>query len=265
MQTAVHDEQDRTVRGYLKQQLAEIKHITDPAEAQKILLSALSDNKRIIKPIAGIRHVKLSSPAGQASASAAFMSRMFVDTNGLVLFANALAADLTWDKDRTDRFEAAIRDLGLRLGFGSQRPDDEYRDGGPDNLWAIGGLHFLVIECKSGVETDGRRITKDHCNHLLGAQSWFKRNYDNTCHSVPILIHPNNRFQSEASPSPDMRIIDDEKLSRLRKALRAFGTAVAGLSGFKNEPEIANRLDQFHFVGPNFVAAYTRPFSPGAK
>ncbi len=193
------------------------------------------------------------------------MEGRFVNTNALVLFVNALAADLTWDEDRTDRFEASMRDLGRLLGFGSQRPDNEYKDGGPDNLWAIGGLNFLVVECKSGVKCDGRMIAKDHCNQLLGAHSWFKRSYDNTCKSIPILIHPNSRFQHEASPSADMRIIDDEKLGKLRDGIRAYGASVAGLGSFKDHKEIAIRLDQFGFTGAKLVSTYTTGFSVQAK
>jgi len=260
LQTAINAEFDRSVKGYLKQQLAEIKHATDPGGAQEILLSAISDNRRLIKPLAGIAHVKISAPAVQATAASTFMSSRFIDTNQLVLFTNALADDLVWDKERTDRFEAAMRDLGEMIGFGSQRPDKDYRDGGPDNLWAIGGLQFLVIECKSGVDNDGRLISKDHCNQLLGAVSWFTRGYDHTCSYTPILVHPVNRFQSEASPSADMRIIDDAGLKRLRDAIRGFGVAVAAAGNF-DELGLSQRLDHFGFTGAKFVATYGRNFS----
>jgi hypothetical protein len=89
------------------------------------------EDSRVLKPLAGITHLKLSAPASQASAAAAMMSKRFIDTNQLVLFTNALADDLVWDKERTNQFEAAIRDLGLLVGFGSQRPDEDYKDGGP--------------------------------------------------------------------------------------------------------------------------------------
>lgn len=258
---AVNATNDRMMKGYLRFGLAEIKHGSDPAKAQEVLLSAVADNRRVPKPLAGIAHVKITAPALQASAAADFMSARFIDTNSLVLFANALAADLVWDKERTDPFEAAMRDLGLLLGFGSQRPDKEYKDGGPDVLWAIGGLKFLVIECKSGVDNDGRLISKDHCNQLLGASSWFKRNYDKTCEATPILIHPNNKFQKEASPSADIRIIDDTKLAELRKAVRGYAAAVAGLGGLKDQAEIAKKLDQFGFTSAKFLDTYTRRFT----
>lgn len=260
LQAAVNGAEDRATKGYLKQQLAELKHVTDPAKAQEILLSAISDNRRLIKPLAGIAHVKISAPAIQARASVGFMEKRFIDTNQLVLYTNALADDLVWDKEKTDRFEAAVRDLGELIGFGSQRPDKEYRDGGPDNLWAVGGLKFLVIECKSGVENDGRLISKDHCNQLLGAVSWFKRGYDGSCEHTPILIHPVARFQSEASPSSDMRVIDDGQLKRLRDAVRAFGVSIASSGGFA-EADVGRALDQFGFTGARFVATYAKTFT----
>lgn len=261
LQEAVNSETDRHVKGYLKQQLAEVIHLTDAASAQTTLLSAVSDNRRVMKPIAGIAHTKITAPASQANACAAFMEKRFVDPNLLVLFTNALADDLKWDEDRTDRFEAAVRDLGLLVGFGSQRPDNEYRDGGPDNLWAVGGLQFFVIECKSGVKNDGRLISKDHCNQLLGSISWFKRNYDATCSYTPILIEPVNKFQSEASPSADMRIVDDERLKSLRDAVKSFGRSVAALGGYDDTKAIAAQLDSHGLTASRFVTAFTKGFT----
>jgi hypothetical protein len=189
-----------------------------------------------------------------------FMNSRFVDPNSLVLFTNALAEDLKWDEDNTDRFEAAIRDLGSLLGFGSQRPDNEYRDGGPDNLWAVGSLRYFVIECKSGVKNDGRLISKDHCNQLLGSVSWFQTNYDASCTYTPILIEPVNRFQPEASPSPDMRIIENEKLEQLREGVRSFGRVVATLGRYDDHTAIAGHLDSHSFTAAKFVSAYTKGF-----
>jgi hypothetical protein len=117
------------------------------------------------------------------------------------------------------------------------------------------------VDDRVKADNDGRLISKDHCNQLLGANSWFKKNYDNTCRSVPILIHPNHKFQNEASPSPDMRIIDNEKLTKLRQSVRSLGAAVAKLGNFQDEPGIGKQLDQYNFTAAKFVAAFSRPFS----
>jgi hypothetical protein len=62
-----------------------------------------------------------------------------------------------------------------------------------------------------------------------------------------------------------MRIVDDERLAKLRKNLRAFGAAVASSGGFKDETVIAKQLDQFGFTGSKIIGAYTRGFSVQAK
>lgn len=262
VQEAVNGTDERLTKGYLKQQLAEYTHDIDPARAQEILLSAVADNRRVLKPLVGITYRKLSPPAAsQAAASLAFMTRRFVDGNSLVLFINALLSDLSWSKDRTDQFEAAMRDVGLLLGFGSQRPEKDYRDGGPDNLWAVGGLEFLVIECKSGVDLDGRPISKDHCNQLLGAMSWFMRSYDDKCRATPVIVHPVARFQREASPSADMRVIDEACLAKLKNALKSLGTAVAAAGPGVNEAFLATQLAHFQLTGTRFVTAFTTGFT----
>jgi len=260
LQAAVRQEPDPIVRGYLKQQLAEHTHHIDPVHAQEILLSAVDENSRVTKPIAGISYSRISAPlGGQAIAAFKAIQERFIDLNQFVFFVNALAADLYWDKNRTDVFEAAVRDLGYVLGFGSQRPEKDYRDGGPDNLWAMGDLKFLVIECKSGVDLDGRDISKDHCNQLLGAFSWFKRSYDQSCSATPILVHPSNRFGSDSSPSAEMRIIDSECLEKLRNAIRSYAKTIAALQSLDSK-SVAKQLEHYGLLANNFINKYTVSF-----
>ena len=123
----------------------------------------------------------------------------------------------------------------------------------------------MVIECKSGVDNDGRLISKDHCNQLLGSVSWFKKNYDHTCTYVPIIVEPVNRFQSEASPSADMRVIDDEKLRTLRAAIKAFGRSLASGSSYTIDTAIAAQLESHSFTAAKFVTTYTKSFTRQAS
>lgn len=162
-QEAVNAVVDPAVKGYYKQQLVEYAHHINPTEAQSLQLSAVTLNRRLLRPIAGITYTKGS----QAQAATQFLTR-FLDPNDLAVWLNGLLEDLAWDPTATDRFEAAIRDLGRFFGFGSQRPEREIGKG-PDNLWAIGSLDYIVIECKSG-STAGK-IPKSDCNQLTGSMS----------------------------------------------------------------------------------------------
>lgn len=258
VQTAAQDEPDKAVRGYLMQQMAEYRHQSNAAEAQKILLTANGLNSQILRPLAGISYARLASPAKeQAEAAEAFMRERFLDPNQFVMWVYTVVADLMWDKNRTEQFESAMQDLGAMLGFGSQRPDKQYKNGGPDNLWAIGQLQFLVIECKSGVDNDGTPVSKDHCNQLLGAKSWFDLAYDKTCTGTPVLVHPQSRFHAEASPTDDMRVMAARGLNELRDAVHQYIKSIGEQARFPTVAEIQALLQQFRLSRMQFVAAFT--------
>lgn len=134
---------ERHLKGYLKQHLAEYTNFVDPAKAQELQLSALSMNSRLLRPLAGVTYHRLNAPAaGQATAAVGFMTR-FLEGNDLIIWINGLLDDLDWGEDGSKRFEAAMKELGSFLGFGSERPEDKTGKG-PDNLWALGGLNYLV-------------------------------------------------------------------------------------------------------------------------
>jgi hypothetical protein len=258
MQSAIDGASERRVKGYLKQQMAEYTYHLDAKQSQELQLSAYQDNRRILRPIAGITYTKLAaSGTEQAEAAAQFMSR-FLDGNDLIVFANALVEDLEWYEDDASRFESAIRELGALLGFGSQRPEAEIGKG-PDNLWAMGGLRFLIIEAKNGATTPA--ISKHDCNQLLGSVEWFKHAYDKSCTPIPVIIHPSNTFDRHASPGADFRVMDKERLTRLKGKLKEYTSAIA-TSGKINDPAfIRDRLKAFGFASADFVDLFTRkPF-----
>ncbi|MBV2183806.1 MAG: hypothetical protein KUL88_04590 [Rhizobium sp.] len=260
-QEAVNAATDPQEKGYLKQQLAEITNFIDAAKAQELQLSALSLNPRLLKPIAGATYAKLSAPpSGQSVAAVAYMGK-FLEGNDLVIWVNGLLDDLDWGEEGSKRFEAAMKDLGSFLGFGSQRPEDEVGRG-PDNLWALGGLKYLVIECKSGaVQAD--RISKGDTNQLNGSMVWFGEKYDKSCSATPIMVHPKTIFEHAASPHGDIRIMNGAGLKKLREAVRAYSISLATSGGFKDQAEVAKQLAHQKLVAADIVGLCT--VAQGAK
>jgi hypothetical protein len=239
-QEAANGAIEAQVKGYLKQQLAEYTNLTNPAKAQELQLAALSLNSRLLKPIAGATYNKISAPTtGQAAAAIAFMQR-FLEGNDLVIWVNGLLDDLDWGEEGTKRFEAAMLDLGKFLRFGSQRPGEEVGRG-PDNLWALGGLKYLVIECKSGAVL-ADRISKSDTNQLNGSMIWFSEKYDGTCSATPIMVHPTTVFEHAASPHAGIRIVNGSGLKKLRNAVRAYSVSLATSAGFKDAKEVERQL-----------------------
>jgi hypothetical protein len=259
LQPAVRAEEEPIVRGYLKQQLAELTHHDSPVEAQKILLAGIADNPRILRPLQGVTYKRIpTATRSQGESSEEFVRGRFIDPNALVLWSKAMLSDLSWDPDKTDNFEAAMQELGYLLGFGSQRPDKTYKDGGPDNLWALSGVRFIVFECKSGVEDPTKPVSKDFCNQLLGSESWFKTRYEGNVTVDLVLVHPSNKFGPSSSPAANMRVIDVKSLQKLKVAIDGFVKAVVyGDATFAPAPKFAEALAYFGLDATSIVARYT--------
>jgi hypothetical protein len=260
-QEAVNETDEPRVKGYLKQQLAEYTNFVNPARAQELQLAAVTLNSRLLKPIAGATYNKLSAPAtGQAAAATRFMER-FLEGNDLVIWVNGLLDDLDWGEEGSKRFEAAMLDLGHFLGFGSQRPEDAIGRG-PDNLWAMGGLKYLVIECKSGA-VSAEKISKGDTNQLNGSIVWFSEKYDKTCAMTPIMIHPKTVFEFAASPHADIRIVHRPGLKKLRDAVRAYSVSLTTSGGFKDTKEVEKQLTHHRLTAAEIVTLCT--VGQGAK
>jgi hypothetical protein len=240
-------------KGYLKQQLAEYTNFLDAAAAQEIQISALTLNKRLLKPLSGASYSRLNAPvSGQAAAAANFTRKRFLSGNDLVIFTNALLEDLRWGEEYSPRFEAAMRDLGSFLGFGSERPEQDAGKG-PDNLWALGGLAYLIIECKSGA-TSAPKVSKKDTNQLNGSIVWFRQSYDASCTHTPIIVHPKTQFEVAASPDPAIRIIHELGLRTLKDAVRAFATALATSGKFGEPNEVDRQIRQHKLDAASIVS-----------
>lgn len=245
------DEKEKTLKGYMKQILAEYTYFKDPVKSQEILISALTYNKQVIKPIEGISYSKLVKKKQQPTECLSFL-KQFDDKNYVIFYMNTILDDLNFQPDTASRFEEAFKNLSLLIGFKSQRPEEEYGGKGPDVLWLVGDLNYFIIECKNGCITE--LISKHDCDQLSGSINWFKSKYDDTCSFVPIMVHPSNKFERHASPHEDVRIITTEKLDDIKQNIKNF-VKVA-----KDKEEIAdikNLLEYYNFTKDKFINKFT--------
>ncbi|MEO5968304.1 MAG: helicase C-terminal domain-containing protein, partial [Bdellovibrionia bacterium] len=259
MEEVANQESQPRMRGWLKFQAAEYMHHIDPVEAQKILLSAANINRQVVRPIEGIAYVKLTdSIADQGGTAAKYYRQLYSGPNNLVVGVNSLLEELFFLPETASAFEAVFMKLGFFLGFNAQRPEDD-NGKGPDVLWALGRLRYLVIECKNGVVVNS--INKHDCNQLGGSLNWFRTIYDSSCTAIPIMVHPVNTFERAASPSSETRILTREKLAKLKLALHEYAIAVAASpTVMADASRIAELLRHFKFNESEFVATYTVPF-----
>lgn len=253
LQEAANEEQDERTQGYILCQLAEMMYHRDPLESFKILARASLLNPAIIKPLEGLEYKRISAPENQAVASCRFMSR-FMSGDDLILWWKDLESDLAFNPQTTKRFEAAIRELGAWLGFGSHRPENETGKG-PDNLWAVDNSTFFVIECKSGSLSDD--VSKSDLNQLNGSVHWFGEKYPpgNVC--LPILVHKKHTCVTEAAPHPDARVIDEGAMAQLLENCDRFARAISTSQALDNPVVIRDQLAHFGFTKQRFLDKYT--------
>ncbi|HEX4006477.1 MAG TPA: helicase C-terminal domain-containing protein [Acidobacteriaceae bacterium] len=254
-QAAVNKASEDATKGYLMQQLAEYTYHVSQPEAQEILLSAIQLNPRITRPLGGVTYSKLATAVvDQGTQAVSFMSR-FKTSNELMIWINGLLEDLIWSEDESQSFERAIQNLGLFLGFGSQMPEADTGKG-PDNLWALGELKYLVIECKSGSQSPV--IGKKDCDQLTGSMTWFAGTYDATCSAIPLMIHPSSMFDKYSSVSPGARVMDTEKLGEMKAEIRKYAVAVSHGTVRTDVVSISKLIKTHDFNGGMFAHVYAK-------
>jgi hypothetical protein len=211
-------------RGWLEEQLAVVTDTFDPVGAQNVLARARTHNKAVLRPVSGIAHKRIALSQSQAQKCQEFFAGRYSNVADMRLGFEAILSDLVWDPMRTKEFEAALLSLAEHLGFAGYRPEQEFGEG-PDDIWALGGLHFWVIEAKSGAETSF--IAKRDVEQLGGSINWFRQKYDHTSQPVPVMFHPSRILHREATQVPGMQIVDNEGLNRLKAAVRSFALGLA--------------------------------------
>ena len=119
------------------------------------------------------------------------------------------------------KFEQAVMDIGLLLGFDSQRPDNEIRKG-PDNLW--GGVKdtFFLIECKSEVNTNRNAISKEEAGQMCNHCGWFESEYGKEHNVKRILIIPTRTLAKNANFTHNVEVMDIDCLQKFKDKLSNF-------------------------------------------
>jgi hypothetical protein len=119
-----------------------------------------------------------------------------------------------------DRFEQALKDLASALGFESDRPDKEWKEG-PDNLWGLRDNQYLLFECKSEVSTQRVEIGKKETDQMNQSSAWFKRYYPDSA-VTRVLIIPPIKLASGAALIDEVLIMRKKHLDQLTRNVHSF-------------------------------------------
>lgn len=185
---------DKLDKGWYLQLMATYLYPLDSNESMNIQLKAYWENQNLFRPEQGVTYSKLVSTGSRSSRILTWVNEKG-SYNAVMLDVKRILDKVTWGTSYSS-FEEGILELGLILGFLSERPE-KITGVGPDNLWNIQGKMFWVIECKNQVELKRQTISKDEAGQLNNSISWFKQHYE-TESCAPILIHPANELNFDA-------------------------------------------------------------------
>nr|WP_312576966.1 DEAD/DEAH box helicase family protein [Sedimentibacter sp.] len=256
LEKLVNNIQKESSKGWFKLILAEYTNLFDKEVSQLILKSAKEINRNILFPISGILYKKKSNNFIQSNQLIDYCKQNEYNRNIYLIEINSILDRLIFIPDTYNQFEDAFEKLGLHLGFVANRPEKEVNDGGPDVLWNVGNNSYFIIECKNG--TTSSLISKDYCGQLHNSKTWFERNYGKELKSYPIMVHLVNKFENNASPEDDFRIIDKEKLELIKQNVLSFAKEICTDTNFLNCEIISNKLNQYNLSNDKFISNYTK-------
>jgi len=206
--------------------LQEIARLTLPASSTKsnaLQVKAHKVNKALLRPKSGFVFEKLLVGQKRLSLIKEWL-QSFESNEAMLLTGEDICSNLAFGVPSND-FEEALKDFGKALGFGSQRPDKEMKQG-PDNLWALREGEYLLIESKNEVADDRVEIYKTETGQMNNSCAWFKTNYPGA-KVKNLLIIPTKLLGLGAGFNEPVQIVRKKNLKRLVNNFRQF------LVGFK--------------------------------
>ena len=114
--------------------------------------------------------------------------------------------------------EEAIRCLGQYLGLNSTRPDNDLGVG-PDVLWLSEDGFAVCMEAKTDKQASSL-YRKEDVGQLHNHIQWVNDNHK-VSEIIPVFVGPLLSASKEASPSPDMKIIELRQFHELSQRLIA--------------------------------------------
>ncbi len=210
-------------KGWYLQLMATYLCSVDPTKSMGLQLKARTTNNRLFRPPEGLKHTRLTSTGTSRTGLILEWVKQYESYNSMIISLTNILDKAVFTAT-FETFEEGIDDLGKALGFGTQRPDHDTRNG-PDNLWNVEGKKYWIIECKNMVSMERKEISKKESSQLIDAVGWFRENYCD-CEGIPIFLHPADTFAKEAHPTEQCWLLGQDKLDELKINVMKFYTAL---------------------------------------
>jgi replicative superfamily II helicase len=244
-----------TEKGWHLQQIARFEYWHSKVESNKLQVSAYKKNPSLLKPLKGVEYEKIGLITGSRIARLKNVISEYDTFEKLMISTDGILDALIFGEE-SGKFETALRELGILLGFESQRPEKEDKQG-PDNLWCVGRQDFILFECKNEVKSTRTEINKLETGQMNNSCGWFEVNYPGTS-LTPIMIIPTKNVTAAGAFNYPVKIMRKGKLNNLKANVRSFIKEFSSydLSGL-DDTNIQNFLNAHNLDTPSIKSTYS--------
>lgn len=206
-------------RGWYLQEMARYRYSSSKSDAAKLQAAAHRHNRFLLRPKDGITITRLQPTSQERAERILAWISQHASFEAMIAVVEDLLSGLRFGT-RAETFEQALHDLGQALGFACERPDAEWKEG-PDNLWALRDGEYLLVECKSEVETTRAEIHKQETGQINNACAWFAREYPGG-RATNVMVIPARRIAKGAGFNEPVVLLRESKLRSLTGNVRRF-------------------------------------------
>jgi replicative superfamily II helicase len=239
-----------TEKGWYLQEMARYLYPNSKIESNKKQISAHKLNKLLLKPREGMNVAKINFISQNRIENIIKWIKQFDSFEQLTIQLDQVLNNLQFGV-KAEKFESALNELGIILGFSTEQPDRE-RGAGPDNLWCIRDNDYILFECKNEVKEQRSEINKNEIGQMNNSCAWFEREYQ--FEYKPIMIVPTKSASASAGFSnSDTEIMVKANLSELINNVKSFFKEFKALDTADLSSEQMQKLIDHHLLGINHL------------
>lgn len=210
---------DSLDKGWYLQAMARYSHRISKVKSNDLQVAAHKNNPFILKPRQGMVIEPISVLSQRRVDNILQWVAQFDTVEALSVELEDILTNLRFGV-KANRFEDALDRLAKALGFASDRPEKQWKEG-PDNLWCVRDNEYMLFECKSEVDLNRDQIDKYETEQMNASAAWFSKNYKGSKVKL-LMVIPTKRVAKAAAFTEDAEIMTKKNLDRLTTRVRAF-------------------------------------------
>jgi len=251
-----HGRIDSDDKGWYLQEMARYNYRASRAESQRLQIAAHKQNRLLLKPASGVTVARLTLVSQGRMERIAQWVQKFEDYAQLDTALSDILASLVFGM-KADKFEQALDELSVCLGFIGERPDKEWKEG-PDNLWALDAKQYILWECKSEVDVNRSEISKREAEQMNRSSVWFDKHYA-SFNVKRIIVHPSYVVPSAAGLTHEIEAMRVTELKQFVKSVRGFFKSLESVN-FKDlsTAHLQKLVDTHSLSVDKLLSSYTK-------